>query len=114
MRLINQTKNVVLAEDLFIADTIFTRIKGLLGRSMLLPNQALILDPCNAVHTFFMRFPIDILFLDKENRVIKAISDLRPNRVSRTYWKAKRVVELPAGRLILTNTGTKDQLEILD
>lgn len=113
MRLINQTKNVVLAEDIFIANTVFTRIKGLLGRSILLPSQALILDPCNAVHTFFMRFPIDILFLDKENRVIKAISDLKPNRVSRTYWKANKVVELPAGKLNLTNTGIKDQLKIL-
>ncbi|MCX5698293.1 MAG: DUF192 domain-containing protein [Candidatus Omnitrophica bacterium] len=114
MRLINQTKNTVLAEDVFIANTPFKRIKGLLGEKVFLPNQAIILDPCNSVHTFFMRFAIDILFVDKDYKVVKALPKFSPNRISRIYWHSSRVIELPAGRLNLTNTQAKDQLQLSD
>jgi hypothetical protein len=114
MRLINQTKNTVLAEDIFIANTPWPRIKGLLGKKVLLPNQAIILDPCNSVHTFFMRFPIGILFLDKNYKVVRDISRLGPNRITRIYWHSNRVVELPVGKLELTNTQIGDQLQLLE
>lgn len=114
MRLINQTKNTVLAEDVSIANSFFTRIKGLLGKKVFLPNQALILDPCNSVHSFFMHFPIDVLFVDKDYKVIKAIFDFDPNRISRTYWHSSKVIELPAGKLEITNTQVQDQLQLLD
>lgn len=114
MRLINQTKNTVLAEDVFIANTLFKRIKGLLGKKIFLPNQAIILDPCNSVHTFFMRFPIDVLFVDKNYKVIKIISQLNPNKVSPIYWHVSKVIELPSGMLNLTNTQLQDQLQFLD
>jgi hypothetical protein len=114
MRLINQTKNIILAEDVFIARTIFTRIKGLLGRRTFLPGQALILAPCSSVHTFFMHFPIDVLFIDKDYKVVQALSLLNPNRISRTYWHSSKVIELPAGRLGVTNTEIGDKLQLLD
>jgi uncharacterized protein len=114
MRLINQTKNITLAEDVLIANTIFTRIKGLLGKKYFLPNQALILDPCNCVHTFGMHFPIDILFIDKECRIIQTICQLKPNRISRMYWNSSKVIELPAGKLGFTHTKAGDQLKFLD
>jgi len=114
MRLINQTQNVILAEDVFIAKTFFTRIKGLLGRKVFLPNQAIILDPCNSVHTFFMHFPIDILFVDKDYKVIDTLPNFSPNRISRTYWNSKKVIELPAGKLNISNTKPADQLQLLD
>ena len=114
MRLINQTKNTILAEDVLIANTFFKRIKGLLGEKVFLSNQAIILDPCNSVHTFFMRFAIDILFVDKNYRVVKTLPKFTPNRISCIYWHASRVIELPVGRLSLTNTQAKDQLQILD
>ena len=112
MRLINQTKNIVLAEDVFIANTPFARMKGLLGRKIFTRGQAIILDPCNSVHTFFMRFAVDILFVDKDYKVVKALPKLDPNRISRIYWHSSRVIELPAGRLNLTNTLVKDQLQL--
>lgn len=114
MRLINQTKNTVLAEDVFIAGTPFKRIKGLLGKKIFLPNQAIILEPCNSVHTFFMHFAIDILFVDKDYKVVKVLSGLAPNRITPIYWHSSRVIELPAGRLSLTSTQAKDQLQLLD
>jgi hypothetical protein len=114
MRLINLTKKTVLAEDVFIADTPFKRIKGLLGKKVFLADQAIILDPCNSVHTFFMRFAIDILFVDKDYKVLKTLSELDPNRITRIFWYSRRVIELPAGKLILTNTQVQDQLQLLD
>ena len=112
MRLINQTQNTVLAQNVLIARTFFKRVKGLLGRSELPSGQALILEPCNAVHTFFMRFPIDLLFVDNNYRVIKALSGIVPNRLSCTYWKSRLVIELPCGVLKLTGTRDKDQLQL--
>ncbi len=113
MRLINQTQNTILAEDVFIADTPFKRIKGLLGRKNFPPGEAIILDPCNSIHTFFMHFPIDVLFVDKNYKALKTLHNLNPNRISRIYWFANKVIELPAGKLNLTNTQAQDQLQLL-
>jgi len=110
MRLINQTQNTILAEDVFIADTVFKRAKGLLGKKEFLSGQALILKPCNSVHTFFMRFPIDLLFVDNHYKVIKALPGVLPNRISCIFWKAHLVIELPCGVLKLTKTRNNDQL----
>ncbi|MCX5693755.1 MAG: DUF192 domain-containing protein [Candidatus Omnitrophica bacterium] len=114
MRLINQTKNVVLAENVLFANTPFKRIKGLLGQKSFLPNQAVILYPCNSVHTFFMCFAIDILFVNKDYKVIKILPKLAPNRITGICWRSSRVIELPGGMLDLTNTQSKDQLQLLD
>jgi len=113
MRLINQTKNTVLAEDVFIAKTPFTRIKGLLGRKNFTSGQALILDPCNSIHTFFMHFPIDVLFVDKNYKVLKSLSDFNPNKISCIYWSSRKVIELPSGSLKLTNTQAQDQIQLV-
>jgi len=113
MRLINQTKNTVLAEDVFIADTPFKRIRGLLDRKVFLPGQAVILEPCNSVHTFFMRFPIDIIFVDKNYKVIQILSGFNPYKISHIYWHSSKVIELPAGSLNLTRTQVQDQLQLL-
>jgi uncharacterized protein len=114
MRLTNRTKNTVLAENVFIANTPFKRIKGLLGQKVFLPNQALILDHCNSVHTFFMRFPIDVLFVDQDYKVICILPNLNPNRISPIYWHSSKVIELPAGKLEATNTKVQDHLQLID
>jgi uncharacterized protein len=114
MRLINQTKNIILAEDVFIANTFFKRIRGLLGKKGLLPNQAMLLEPCNSVHTFFMGFTIDILFVNKGLKVLKVLPGLAPNKLSRIYWYSRMAIELPAGTLVSTHTQTEDQLKLLD
>ncbi|MDD5692812.1 MAG: DUF192 domain-containing protein [Candidatus Omnitrophica bacterium] len=112
MRLINHTKGVVLAEDIFVARSFFSKIKGLIGRKLLLPGQGIILEPCNSIHTFFMRFPIDVLFVNRKYRVIKAIPDFYPNKISLIYWRSARVIELPAGTIKSTDTQLQDYLEI--
>ena len=113
MRLINQTKNIVLADDVFIAKTFFSRAKGLLGRKTFLSNQVLILDPGNSVHTFFMQFAIDLIFVDQDYRIIQIVHNLRPNRLTPIYWRSNKVIEFPAGKLSAVNAQLKDQLQIL-
>jgi hypothetical protein len=113
MRLINQTKKTVLAEDVYFADTPFRRIKGLLGRKSFNQGQALVIKPCNSIHTFFMRFPIDLLFLDKNNKVVQAIPDVRPFRISSIYFQANYVIELPPGTINATSTSVADILSLV-
>ncbi|MFA5118822.1 MAG: DUF192 domain-containing protein [Candidatus Omnitrophota bacterium] len=104
----NETKNAVLADKAVIAKSLFERIKGLLGEKELETGKALVLDPCNSIHCFFMRFTIDALFLTKDNRVVKALSEIKPFQVSPIYWKAVKVIELPAGTIKTTHTSEGD------
>jgi hypothetical protein len=95
----NTRTHTVLATNVKVADTLFTRMKGLLGKKELPQGEALWIKPCFSVHTFFMQFPIDILFLNKTNQVIAAIHDLTPNRVTRLYSQSFSVLELPIGTI---------------
>jgi len=108
MKIINQSRGTVLAERAEEAATIIRRMKGLLGRKTFSPQEALLIKPCNSVHTFFMRFAIDVLFLDRNNRVIMAIPALQPFRITAVYFKARSAVELPAGTIHSSKTSPGD------
>jgi len=110
MKIINQTKHSVLAERAEVADTPSSRAKGLLGRTGLDQGEALILDPCSSIHTFFMKFSIDVLFLDKQNKVVKIAKNLKPGRLFGTILKGKLCIELPVGIIDKTGTGKGDQI----
>lgn len=112
MKIINLTQNTLLASEAKVADSLFKRLKGLLGKRELLKGEALILKPCNSIHTFFMRFPIDVLFVSKDNRVIKAILRLKPFRLTCIYCNATFAIELPAGIIQSTSTHQDDLLLI--
>lgn len=88
-----------LAARVKVADSFFLRLKGLLGAGSLSQGEGLWIVPCKAVHTFGMRFPIDVIFLDSEQRVVVAISGLLPNRATSFYRNAASVLELSAGTL---------------
>jgi uncharacterized membrane protein (UPF0127 family) len=79
-----------------VADTPLTRMRGLLGRSGLKDGEGLLLRPANSVHMFFMRFPIDVVFLDRELAVRKIVEPLRPWRMA-SCRGARAALELPAG-----------------
>ena len=113
MRLINLNKNTVLAEAALIAETPFKRIKGLLGRKDFKAGQALIIRPCNSIHTFFMRFPIDVLFLDKNNRIVKTVPSLKPYRITPIYFSARLTIELPAGTIQRSSTQEGDLISFV-
>lgn len=96
------------AERLRVADTHWTRLRGLLGTAALAPGDGLWIRPCRQVHMFGMRYPIDVVFLDDGRRVVELVSDLRPWRVSPLVRSATSVLELPAGairRIGLTSGG---------
>jgi len=101
-----------LATNVRVADNIFTRMKGLLGKKELPQGEALWIKPCFSVHTFFMKFPIDIVFLNKTNQVIASVSNLSPNRMTRLYPQSFSVLELPPGTIAATNTEVGDEIKI--
>ncbi|MCX5714888.1 MAG: DUF192 domain-containing protein [Candidatus Omnitrophica bacterium] len=110
MKIINLTKNTVLSENATIADTPLSRTKGLLGRKGLLPQEALVLKPCNSIHTLFMQFPIDVLFVDREFKVVAAIPALKPYRLSKIYFSASFAIEFSTGIIASSRTSFGDTL----
>lgn len=112
MRVTNDTKGRVLAERAEKADTFLRRLRGLLGRKALVAGEALVIEPCNSIHTIGMRFPIDVLFLDAENRVIGIRRDVRPGRMTRIFRGSRRVVELPVPSIERSGTDMGDRIRI--
>ncbi len=112
MQIINLTKNHILAENILLADSFLKRLKGLLGHKSFEKNQAMILRPSNSVHTFFMRFPIDVLFVDRNNTVVRTVRNMRPFRATGIYLKSVFVIEFPAGVISSTQTTEGDYLQI--
>ena len=88
-----------LAARIVKAETFSQRLIGLMGKLSMSSREALIIDPCNQVHTFFVFFPIDLLFIDENNVVIKQVKSIPPFRISPKVKSAQRVVELKGGTL---------------
>ena len=97
VKAILRDRPVVVAAQCHVANTDWTRLVGLLGRESLAETEGLWIIPCNSVHTWFMRFPIDIIFLDRGKTVLRVAAETPPFRVRATR-KARSVLELPAGR----------------
>lgn len=97
MRLINLRTGVVIAGDVGEAAGFLGRLKGLIGKNSMPPGSALVLKPCKWVHTFFMRFNTDVLFLDHRGKVVHLIHEMPPSRVSPIVRGAAAAVELPGG-----------------
>ena len=112
MKIINLTKNQILVDEVLLSASFLKRLKGLLGYRSIGKNQAMILRPANSVHTCFMRFPIDVLFVDRNNIVLKAVSNMRPFRATGIYFKSAIVIELHAGIINSTQTAEGDCLQI--
>ena len=110
----NQTRQLHLATALAVANTHWSRLRGLLG---LRPddfsnNCGLWITPCKGVHTLAMRFPIDVVYLDRAGRVVHLEHDLQPWRFSPVRMQAASVLELPGHTLAKTETALGDRIEI--
>jgi len=110
----NLSEGRTLAGRAQFAAGLFDRLKGLLGRASLPAGEGMVITPCNSVHTFFMRFPIDVVFFDSDNTVIAAVANMRPFRATRIYWGARGVIELPAGTLETSPVSPGDRISIED
>jgi len=109
----NLTRGATLATEAGIADTGRKRRIGLLKHDRLPPGHGLWIAPCEGIHTFGMKFPIDAIFLDRRKRVLKVRAAIGANRISLCLW-AHSVLELPAGTAISTGTQPGDQLEFTE
>jgi uncharacterized protein len=110
LQVTNLTRGSVLATHLEVAASGPKRRKGLLGREMLSPGEGLWIIPCESVHTFFMRFPIDLVYLDRENRIKKVRSRVGAWRLSACF-SAHSVLELAAGTILGSETRRGDIVE---
>src|SRR6266699_6958298 len=111
LRAVNRTRGTVVGECIRVAESGLTRMVGLLGERDLLPGDGLLIVPSQGVHTLGMLFAIDIVVLDGEWNVIAIRRDLRPFRMTRVFWKAAAVLELPAGVVESSRTVKGDILE---
>src|SRR5947209_17492107 len=107
----NRTRGATLASDVQLADTPRARRIGLLKHDMLSPGQGLWIYPTQAIHTFGMRFPIDVVFIDRRMRVKRVYHQLAPFRLTSLVWSAQSVLELPSGSLAGTGTAVGDELQ---
>jgi len=111
-RVTNTTRGAVLAETSEKVDTFIRRGIGLIGRSGLPPGGGLIIQPCHSVVSFFMRFPIDVVFVDGDGNVAYGLRNMVPWRTSKIVRGSKFVVELPAGTIDETGTEIGDTIRI--
>ena len=107
----NRTRGATLATRAQVADTPRSRRVGLLGHHNLEPGEALWIFPTQAIHTFGMRFPIDVAFLDRRLRVKRIYHRLAPFRLTSFVWGARSVLELESGSLANSGTAIGDEIQ---
>ncbi len=113
VRLINETRQAMIGEHVGVADTLWSRGRGLMFRQSLEDGSGLLINPCSSIHTMWMRFPIDILYLGHDNIVLRVDSAMKPWRIGPVFTGARYVVELPAGSAAHSETQPGDQLTLV-
>lgn len=91
--------NHILAYKVKEAITFKDRLIGLMFKDKMDDYDGLLLEPCKSIHNFFVRFPIDVIFLNKDNEIVKIIKSFKPWRITNFYFKAVKVLELKAGTI---------------
>jgi uncharacterized protein len=110
-RVTNRRTGKLVCQNARRADSFLARFIGLLGRSSLAPGEGLWIEPCSSIHMFFMRFPLDAVFVDRAGAVTRVVSDLRPWRIATGGRSAHAVLELQVGGLLSSGTREGDVLE---
>ena len=108
----NLSKENRLLDNVTIANSFFSRLKGLLGEKGLENGQGLVIKPCNSIHTFAMKFPIDVAFVNKDNKVIHIMASTPKGKISPVIKGSKYVIEARAGEFERKNLDLGDELEI--
>jgi len=111
-RLTNLTQNRLLTENLHVARTLRERTVGLLGKSSLPTDEMLWILRCNSIHTFFMKFSIDCIFINKQMLVCAIRRNIRPWRLVLPVFRAQSVIEMSAGQAHQLNLQLGDQLHV--
>jgi uncharacterized membrane protein (UPF0127 family) len=106
----NVSRGIAIGDAIREADTFLARFRGLLGTDGLAPGEGLWVTPCGSIHSFGMRFVFDVLFLGPDLKVVGKYERFRRNRISRVFWNARGVLELPAGTIGRTGTEVGDEI----
>jgi uncharacterized membrane protein (UPF0127 family) len=109
----NSTRAAPVARRVEVARGMLRRGLGLMGRRGWPSSDGMVLTGCNSIHTFFMRMPIDVVYLDRESRVLRADGAMPPWRLGPIVWKAKTIVELPTGTIERSGTKPGDLLQVV-
>lgn len=112
VKVANLTQGTVLGSEIRVADTNLSRMVGLLRDTGLSPGGGLLIAPSSGVHTFGMRFPIDVVALDRNLRVRGVWENLGPYRIAALGFKTNKVLELPVGSIRESHTQVNDQLAL--
>lgn len=107
----NRTRERALGDRILVADRFWTRLRGLLGSPEPEPGEGLLILPSRGVHMYGMKYPLDVLLLDREARVVATYPRLVPGRRTRVHATARCAVELPVGSIDRTGTHEGDVLE---
>ena len=108
----NTTRNTIIADRARVAASLGDRIVGLLSTPEVMPGEGLLIERTQSIHMFFMRYPIDVVFFDKHQRVRRLVHSIKPWRIVLWARGARDCLELRAGALDGTKTEVGDQLEI--
>jgi uncharacterized membrane protein (UPF0127 family) len=113
VEVLNVTRDTTMATSARVARSFWARGRGLMFARELPQGAGLVIDPCGSIHMFFMRFALDVVYVDRDDRVVRAQRGIRPWRVGPLRTKGARyVVELPVGSIESTGTQVGDQLRI--
>ncbi len=112
LKIINVKNDYVIADMAKEAKSFWKQLKGLIGKKSFDSGSAMIFPKCKQIHTYFMRFPIDIIFIDEQNIVIAATENLGKNRISKHINASKCVIELPAGTINQSDLKIGDKILI--
>lgn len=110
--MVNLTRQTTLADRATPARTFWARLRGLMGRPPLAPGEGLVLFGENSIHTFFMRFPIDVLYLDGDRQVIRLQRAMSPWRIGPVVRGCREIVELPPHIIERTGTAVGDSIRL--
>jgi uncharacterized membrane protein (UPF0127 family) len=112
LKVVNLTNRTELADNVSKADTFFKRLKGLMFTKSLPAGHGLLIQPCQSIHTFFMNYSIDVLYLSKDFEIVGLDETLKPAKVGKYQKRAYSVLELPAGTILKTETKIGNYLTI--
>lgn len=110
-QVLNKTKDTVVVEEVTLATSMWSRFCGLMGKKGLPEGHGLLIDPCSSIHMFFMRFPLDVVFLNKEGRVTKVVKEIKPWRMA-LGGGGKKALEIAAGAAAAANVEPGDELTV--
>ena len=113
-RIVNRTRETIIADHVEIADCFWKRARGLIGRREIPNGFGLVIRLCNAIHMLFMSMDLDVVHVDTSGRVVRILHEIKPWRLGPIVWKSAWVIELPGGTARATGTKVGDLVELVE